>query len=190
MQVTLRGRVGRWFNGQTQYTLSRAYNDTNGITWYPANDYDLSGEWGRADFDRRHRFLVLGRASLGTLADLGVGLTMNSAGPYTATLGQDIYNNGRGRARPFGVGRNTLEAAGAATLDLRVSRDLNLGSGAVRGSGAAKDARSVTLAVDAFNVLNRVNDVNFVGTVGSPLFGQPVSSRPARQLQFSARVKF
>jgi len=190
LQVTLRGRVSGWFNGQTQYTLSRAYNDTNGITWYPANDYDLSGEWGRADFDRRHRFLVLGRASLGTLADLGVGLTMNSAGPYTATLGQDIYNNGRGRARPFGVGRNTLEAAGAATLDLRVSRDLNLSSGAGRGGGAAKDARSVTLGIDAFNVLNRVNYVNFVGTVGSPLFGQPVSARAARQLQFSARVKF
>ena len=190
LQVTLRGRVSGWFNGQTQYTLSRAYNDTNGITWYPANDYDLSGEWGRADFDRRHRFLVLGRASLGTLADLGVGLTMNSAGPYTATLGQDIYNNGRGRARPFGVGRNTLEAAGAATLDLRVSHDLNLSSGAGRGGGAAKDARSVTLGIDAFNVLNRVNYVNFVGTVGSPLFGQPVSARAARQLQFSARVKF
>jgi len=35
-----------------------------------------------------------------------------------------------------------------------------------------------------------VNYVNFVGTVGSPLFGQPVSARAARQLQFSARVKF
>ncbi|HEV2986458.1 MAG TPA: carboxypeptidase regulatory-like domain-containing protein, partial [Vicinamibacterales bacterium] len=56
LAVTLRGRVTRWFNGQMQYTLSRVYNDTNGIAWFPANDYDLSGEWGRADFDRRHRF--------------------------------------------------------------------------------------------------------------------------------------
>ena len=28
---------------------------------FPANDYDLSGEWARADFDRRHRFNLLGR---------------------------------------------------------------------------------------------------------------------------------
>ena len=39
-----------------QYTLSRADNDTSGIGSFPANDYDLSGEWARADFDRRHRF--------------------------------------------------------------------------------------------------------------------------------------
>jgi hypothetical protein len=38
MQVTLRGRVTRWFNGQMQYTLNRADNDTNGINAFPAND--------------------------------------------------------------------------------------------------------------------------------------------------------
>jgi hypothetical protein len=44
--------------------------------------------------------------------------------------------------------------------------------------------------VCAFNVLNRINYVNFVGTLGSPLFGQPVGARPARRMQVSARVKF
>jgi hypothetical protein len=39
-------------------------------------------------------------------------------------------------------------------------------------------------------VLNEVNYGSFVGTVGSPLFGQPVSALAARQIQFSARVKF
>src|SRR5664279_194123 len=28
LQVTVRGKVSRWFNGQMQYTLSRGYNDT------------------------------------------------------------------------------------------------------------------------------------------------------------------
>jgi hypothetical protein len=161
--------------------LSRAYNDTNGISWYPSNDYDLSGEWSRADFDRRHRFLLLGRISPGPFADIGVGLTMNSAGPYTETLGQDIFNNGRGRARPVGVARNSLEAAGYAALDLRASRDLKLGGG--------KADRSVTVGIDAFNVLNRVNYANYVGTLGSSLFGLPVSAKPPRQLQLSVRLK-
>jgi hypothetical protein len=181
LQVTVRGKVSRWFNGQMQYTLSRGYNDTSGISSFPANDYDLSGEWARADFDRRHRFNLLGRTSL-KLFDLGVGLSMNSGGPYNETLGGDPFNNGRGRARPAGVPRNSLETTGFASLDLRASRDLKLGAG--------KDAREITLGVDAFNVLNHVNYGSFVGTRSSPLFGQPVSARAARQLQFSARVKF
>ena len=182
LQLTLRGRVTRWFNGQTQYTLSRVYNDTNGIASYPANDYDLSGEWARADFDRRHRFLLLGRVTPGKLLDLGVGITLNSGSPYTETLGQDIYNNGRGRARPPLVDRNTLEGDGYAALDLRASRDVKIGAG--------KEARTVTLGLDAFNLLNRVNYGSYVGTIGSSLFGMPVSARAPRQLQFSARLKF
>jgi hypothetical protein len=145
-QLTLRGRSGRWFSGQAQYTLSRADNDTNGVNWYPSNDYDLSGEYGRADFDRRHRLLVLGRSSIRSVVDVGVGVTMNTAGPYTITLGQDIYNNGRGKARPPGVGRNNAEAAPYETLDLRASHDFK----------RAANARVFTFAVDAFNVLNSI----------------------------------
>ena len=182
-QATLRGKMTRWFTGQMQYVFSRVTNDTNGITAFPANDYDLAGESARADFDRRHRFQLLGRASPGGLVDLGVGLSMNSGGVYSETLGQDIYNNGRGRARPAGVPRNSLESDGFASLDLRVSRDLKLGA-------AAAGPRAITIALDAFNVLNHVNYVNYVGTLGSPLFLQPVSARAARQIQFSARVKF
>ena len=182
LQVTLRGKIGRWFNGQTQYTWSRAYNDTNGLNSYAANDYDLSEEWARADFDRPHRFLLLGSVSPGHFVAVGVGLTLTSAGPYTETLGADVYNNGRGRARPIGVARNSLEAAGSAQLDLRLSRELKAGGG--------KDGRTITLALDGFNVLNRVNYGTFVGTLGSPLFGQPVSARAPRQLQLSVRVKF
>jgi hypothetical protein len=182
LQATVRGRVSRWFNGQMQYTLSRGFNDTNGIGSFPANDYDLSGEWARADFDRRHRFNLLGRTTLLQVVDLGVGLSMNSGGPYNETLGLDLFNNGRGRARPAGVPRNSLETTGFASLDIRASRDIKLGPG--------KDAREVTLGFDAFNVLNHVNYGSFVGTLSSPLFGQPVSARAARQLQFSVRMKF
>jgi hypothetical protein len=182
LQATLRGTVTRWFNGQMQYTLSRGFNDTNGINAFPANDYDLSGEWARADFDRRHRFNLLGRTRAIKLFDLGIGVSMNSGGPYNETLGLDLYNNGRGRARPAGVPRNSLTTTGFASLDIRASRDIKLGPG--------KDAREITLGFDAFNALNHVNYGSFVGTLSSPLYGQPVSARAARQLQLSARMKF
>ena len=79
--------------------------------------------------------------------------------------------------------RNGLEGDGYASLDLRASRDLKFGS-------SAQKSHAVTLALDAFNLLNRVNYGSYVGTLGSPLFGAPVTARAARQLQFSARVKF
>ena len=46
----------------------------------------------------------------------------------------------------------------------------------------------MTVALDAFNVLNRVNYVNYVGTLSSPLFGQPVTARAPRQLQLSVQL--
>ena len=106
----------------------------------------------------------------------------STSGPYNETLGLDLFNNGRGRARPTGVPRNSLETTGFASLDIRASRDIKLGAG--------KDAREVTLGFDTFNVLNHVNYGSFVGTLSSPLFGLPVTARAARQLQFSARMKF
>jgi hypothetical protein len=107
---------------------------------------------------------------------------MSSAAPYTATLGPDVYNNGRGRARPLSVGRNTLAAAPFASLDVRASREFKI--------GGPKSERAITLGVDAFNVTNRVNYSTFVGTVGSPLFRQPVSAGAPRQFQLSLRATF
>jgi hypothetical protein len=183
LQATVRGKLTKWFNGQMQYTLSRAYNDTNGVASFPANDYDLAGEWARADFDRRHRFLLLGRGSAGGLFDLGLGVTMTSAAPYTESLGGDPYGNGRGHARPAGISRNTLEGAGSEMIDLRASKDLKLGAGSAK-------SHSMTIALDAFNLLNRANYTSYVGTVNSPLFGHPVAARAPRELQVSARLKF
>jgi hypothetical protein len=173
--------VTKWFNGQAQYTLGRTYNDTGGLYWYPANDHDLSGEWARADFDRRHRFQLLGRIPA-HVVDVGVGLSVQSGAPYSETIAADVFHNARGGARPSGVGRNTLEAAGYADLDLRAARDITLGKG--------PQARTITVSLDAFNVLNHVNYANYVGVLGSPLFGQPVGARPPRQLQFSMHLKF
>lgn len=182
LQATVRGRINK-FSGQVQYTLSRTLNDSGGLNWYPANDYDLAGEWARADFDRRHRLLMLGSVAAGRRVNLGLALTLQSGIPYNEVLGTDPFNNGRGTARPAGVPRNSLVGAGYADIDLRLSRDFNFG-------GAGSATRALTLGLDAFNVLNAVNYATYVGTITSPLFGQPVSAQAARQLQLSARLKF
>ncbi|HVZ20582.1 MAG TPA: carboxypeptidase regulatory-like domain-containing protein [Vicinamibacterales bacterium] len=183
MQVTLRGRFGRVFNGQVQYALSKTMDDSGGLNWYPANDDDPSAEWARADFDRRHNLVLLGSVTPGRQFSAGIGVRAGSGLPYSELLGTDLFNNGRGNARPAGVARNTLQGAGYTELDLRLSRDFAVGR---TGAGA----RTLSIGVDAFNVLNAVNYSSYVGTITSPRFGQPVAAQAPRELQLSARVTF
>jgi len=185
LQIMLRGSVTRVFNGQMQYTLGRAMNDTNGAAWFPANDYDLRGEWARTDFDRRHGFEGLGTFKLGAAIRAGVALSLSSGRPYTLLAGEDLYRNGRGSARPPGVPRNSLAGPGYANLDLRVSREF-----VVHPRSKPSDPWSLTFGVDAFNVLNRTNFTSYIGTVNSPLFGRATAALPRRRLQFSVRTKF
>ena len=182
LQTTIRGRVTKWFNGQAQYTLGRTDNNSGGLYAYPANDYDLAPEWGRADFDRRHRVQLLGRVAA-HIVDLGISASVQSAAPYSETIGEDVYHNARGNARRAGVGRNTLQGSAFAELDLRVSRDLGFASG-------TSHARTLSVSVDTFNVLNRINYGTYIGTLGSPLFGQPITARAPRQIQLSGHLKF
>lgn len=184
LEVSFRGNISHYFTGMAQYRLSRTYNDTSGITLFPANDYDLSGEWARADFDRRHRFEFLGTFNPGKLLSLGVAVSAYSGAPYTLTTGRDDFHTGIANARPAGVPRNSLQGPGYFDVDLRWSHDFLL-------SKAKKDkSPTVNVGVDAFNVLNRVNYVSFVGTLSSPFFGQAVAAQPPRRLQLSFRFKF
>ena len=183
LEVALRGEVTHFFSGMIQYVFGRTYNNTGGINWFPANNWDLSGEWARADFDERHRFNLLGTLRPWRLFILGVGLSLNSGAPYTITTGRDDNSDGVANDRPAGVPRNSAQGPGYASLDVRWSRDFFL-------IKTKKDkGPTVTFAADAFNVLNRTNYSGLVGNQSSPFYGLAVSSRPARRLQLSLRFK-
>ena len=184
LEVSLRGKITDYINAMAQYTLSRAKNDTSGITVFPANDYDLSGEWARADFDRRHRFEFLGTLNPGKLLSLGIAVSAYSGAPYSLTTGRDDFHTGIANSRPAGVPRNSLQGPGYFDLDLRWSHEFLL------KKARKEKSPSITAGVDAFNVLNRVNDVSFVGNLSSPFFGRAVSAQPPRRLQLSFRFKF
>jgi hypothetical protein len=183
LQITLRGDLPHRISGLMQYTLSRTDNNTGGITWFPANQYDLSGEWSRADFDQKHRFNLLESYSPGKSFTLGIGVTAASGKPYSLTSGGDIYGTGLTNGRPPGVPRNSLEGPAFVDLDSRLSRDFFLSRKKEKGN-------VLTVAFDAFNLLNHVNYVAFVGNLQSPFFGQAVSAYPARRLQITTRFKF
>ena len=185
LEITLRGKVTRFFNGMAQYRLPSTHDDTSGINYFPPNAYDLSGEWGRADFDRRHTFELWGTINPGKLFDLGVSLSLYSGPPYTLTTGLDQFHTGTANARPAGVPRNSLQGPAYADLDLRWSRDFSVRKGTKKDEGV-----KATLAVDAFNVLNEVNYSRFIGNLSSPFFGRAIAAQPPRRLQLSFRLKF
>src|SRR5207249_10054775 len=83
LEISFRGNATKYFAGMAQYTLGSAYNDSNGIGSFPANNYDLSGEWSRADSDQRHRFNLLGSIKAGRSFNLGLALQAESGRPYS-----------------------------------------------------------------------------------------------------------
>lgn len=184
-EVTFRGNVSRHFTGMAQYVLSQTYNDTGGINYFPSNNYDFSGEWGLADFNRTHRFNLLGIFNAGKYFSLGTGLYVASGKPYTITTGFDNYNDGLANERPPGVPRNSLAGPGFIRLDTRWSHSFQLTKPAKKEQGV-----TMTAAVDAFNALNHVNYVSYVGVMTSPFFGHPVSALAMRRLQFSTGFRF
>lgn len=186
LELMLRGTISRFFNGTIQYNLGRAYNNTGGINSRPADNYDLTGEWSRANFDERHRFSLLGSIKAGEWLNLGMTLALTSGRPYSLTTGRDDNRDNLANDRPIGVARNSLQGPGAATLDVRWAKEFRLKETKKKDD----EGPAITIAVAAFNVLNRTNYAGFVGNLSSPFFGLPVASRPARRTQLTLGFRF
>jgi hypothetical protein len=77
LDFTFRGSISHWFSGLAQYTLGRTWNNSGGIAWFPANQYDDTGEYTRADFDQLHRLNIPGTINEGHSASLGVAANLN-----------------------------------------------------------------------------------------------------------------
>ena len=184
LDVTLQGKLTRWFSGMTQYTWSHTNNDTGGIAWYPANQYDNIGEYSRADFDQRRRFNLLAVVNRGHWASVGLGANLYSGTPYTETSGVDSYNTGLLNARPAGIARNTLQGAGYADVDARWTHDFYF-------SHNRQDSDPhLTLSMDGFNLPNHANFSSYVGNVQSAFFGTPTAALTARRFQLTVGFTF
>lgn len=94
VDVTVSGKAGGWFTGLGQYKFSHTNNDTGGVGWFPANQYSLEGEYGRANFDQRHRFNLLGTFNEDHWLNLGLAVKLYSGTPYTETAGVDVFHTG------------------------------------------------------------------------------------------------
>ena len=184
LDVSFRGQAGRWFSGQAQYTFAKFMSNTNGISFFPQDQYNPNNEWGRANQDQRHRLLVLGTIYPDHWLSLGVGVTVFSATPYTETSGVDLYRTGLGNARPVGIARNSLEGGGTTGLDLVWDHDFRL------SKSKGDNAKFFSIGLSGFNVLNHTNYTNYIGNITSSRFRQPTTALPGRQLQLSLGYRF
>ena len=166
-----------------QYTLGKTYNDTSGITYFPANSYAPRADWARSDNDRRHKFDLLESAQPTKFFTLGVALSLYSGKPVDVTTGIDNNHDGITNDRPAGLPRNLLHGPGLINLDISVAHDFVL-------SKARKEARTLTVSLNSFNVLNHTNDVTYIGVVTSPFFGRAVQAQPPRRMQVNVQFKF
>ncbi|HEX5284690.1 MAG TPA: carboxypeptidase-like regulatory domain-containing protein [Bryocella sp.] len=183
LEVNFRGRIGTFFTGQAQYVLSKTYNNTSGVTYFPANSYAPNADWARSDNDRRQKFDLLGSFNVREWFRFGTALSTYSGMPVNVTTGNDDNHDGLALDRPAGVPRNSMHGPGYLDLDMNVSRDFALTRRKEKGPVA-------TVAVNAFNVLNHQNDTTYVGVVTSPYFGRAVAAQAPRMMQLNVGVKF
>jgi len=183
LELTFRGKPSRFFSGQVQYTLSKTYNNTSGITYFPGNSYFPSADWARSDNDRRHKFDLLGSTQATKFFSVGAALSLYSGKPVNVTTGSDENGDGIFNDRPPGYTRNSLHGPGLINLDLNIEHDFLLTKG-------KKDGPTLTVGLNSFNVLNHQNDVTYVGVISSVYFDRAVSALPPRRMQLNLQFKF
>ncbi len=191
LSVTFRGRAGKFFKGTAQYTLSRSTNDTAGPFFLPADNFKLGPEWGRADFDQRHRFNFGGFLELPGEFRLGSIFSTASGAPFNITTGFDNNGDTTGNDRPSGINRNTGRGPASVQLDVRLTKTFKLAPPFHGDEPLTKhELHNLEFSVDAFNAINHTNLANIVGTQSSPFFGRANSASPARTIQLSVKYLF
>lgn len=83
------------------YVLNFAKGDTDGVNTFPANQYDLRGEYGKSSIDVRHRVSLGGSISgLPGKIRLNPFIIANSGRPFNITTGRDANGDTLFTERP------------------------------------------------------------------------------------------
>jgi carboxypeptidase family protein len=198
------------------YVLSKTTDETDGALSLPADNFDLRGERGPSLQDMRHRFNILTNFRLTKSLSLSSIFNASSGRPYNVTTGFDDNRDLSVNDRPGGVGRNDARGAGQWDLSSRLSWGFSFGKkpdnqgmggpqvriirggadsgemlGAMGSMPSPDDKRFRTqFFVQATNILNHVNLINFSGVQTSPLFGQAVAALPGRRIETGMRFGF
>lgn len=194
------------------YDLAKATDEADGPFSLPANNFDLRAERGPSLTDVRHRLFSILDWSITRNLRLGTIFRFSSAAPYNITTGFDDNGDTISNDRPPGVSRNSARGASQWDASMRLSwslgfgRSLNAGSAGTNvrkiyaggggdtfgglASGEAARKYRLQFYVQAYNVFNHANLMNFVGVESSPFFGHATAARAGRRLETGLRFGF
>ena len=202
LHVSFVQRPARWGSYRVSYSYSKALDNVGEFFFSaPIDNFNIWQDWGRSDDDQRHRVVVDGtvhfpeaaaRAAWQKIAygfQLSGTLQYYSALPFNITTGSTTIQGTAARPVVNGafISRNAGIGSDYFGVNLRLSRRFPLGE-RVRLEGMA----------EAFNALNRRNDLTRNGTFGpgaypanpSPAFGQITAVNDPRVLQLALRLTF
>jgi hypothetical protein len=98
--VNVNARVSPRLSLFGYYVWNKANSDTDGAGSFPANQYDLRNEYGRAGFDVRHRVFVGGSIAAPYGLSLSPFIVASSGGPFNITSGRDLNGDSLFNDRP------------------------------------------------------------------------------------------
>ena len=91
-------RIGQRLSLGSFYSLNFARGDTSG--GFPSNQYDLMADYGRTNFDVRHRVFVFSSIAAPFNFRLSPFITASSGAPFNITSGQDLNGDSFFNDRP------------------------------------------------------------------------------------------
>ncbi|MBL8150733.1 MAG: TonB-dependent receptor [Blastocatellia bacterium] len=254
LRLSLNRSLSRTFSIFSSYTYSFAKTDTEGAGVFPANSFDLSGEYARSSFQPRHSLFIGSSTQLPFKMSLFAFSFSRSGLPFNIVTGIDRNGDTLFTERPsfatpgtpgsittkFGtfnpnptsgeklIPRNFGDGPSFFNLNLNLSRNFGFGKskqaavaqvqqgtpniiaprpgggpggGGPGGGGGGRfggfgnatssDSRyNLTISARVSNLFNRTNLTSFAGSLTSPIFGQPNSSREARRIEVQLRFRF
>jgi hypothetical protein len=211
LDFTLNSVLSKRVYWLVDYSFSKSLNEADSPFTLPADNFNLRAERGPSPDDIRHRlYATLGLQLLKGLR-LGTTFYANSGLPYNITTGRDDNGDTVFNDRPAGVLRDSARGASQWDLSMRLSWLLAFGEsrggsqapgtrlirvsssdvGALASELAASEKRwKINFYLQAFNLLNHTNLINYTGVQTSPFFGQATAALPGRRIESGIRFSF
>lgn len=154
--TNVNSRINQNISLSGSYVFNRARSNTDGLGTFPANPYDLTGEYGDASTDVHHRASITGTINTKWNVRFSPLVILESGPPFDITVGRDIYGTTLFNGRPgiatdpnkpgliqtkYGLldpnpipGQETLSrnfgrGPGTFTVNLRVAKTIEFGPG-------------------------------------------------------------
>ncbi len=158
LTLEVRKRFANSFSLNANYTFSKAIDEVVDFnTDFQAMDQlNLNAERALSSFDQRHKFVFYGAVET-PVVNINPIVRSNSGRPFNLLTGFDLNQDRHSTTdRPAFAGRNTGRGPNFWTVDLRLTRRIQL-----------DDRFELELMGEAFNLFNRLNYRSVNNTVGN-----------------------